>query len=314
MVAIKIADFFVERYRVLTNYVGTVILAWLLSGLAAQSVALLLPNPTSLAPNAFTDSNENVPSLMGDFSQSRVSDYMAICERNIFDSQKRTSCTEEVAMSLENVEVEPALDLNSPPVKSDLAAKLLGTMVFSDSKKSFATISPSSGKDSKTYRLGDEFMGEAKIYEIARNQVFFVRNGRREYIEVDKLPLFSRAPKASSAPSAQGIRKDGNKITMSKAKVDATLQDLNSVIQQSRMVPNYENGKVTGFKIFAIRRGSIFEQLGLKNGDVIQRINGTTIDSIEKALPMLEIVKTESNVKIDMVRGGSKQTLDIDIQ
>ena len=80
------------------------------------------------------------------------------------------------------------------------------------------------------------------------------------------------------------------------------------------MVPNYDNGQVTGFKIFGIRNGSIFKDLGLQNGDVVNRINGTQIDSLEKALPMLQLLKTESSYTIDITRGGAKQSMDINIQ
>jgi general secretion pathway protein C len=80
------------------------------------------------------------------------------------------------------------------------------------------------------------------------------------------------------------------------------------------MVPNFENGVVNGFKVFAIKSGSIFQELGLKNGDVIQRINGTEIDSVEKAIPMLQLLKTESAISIDLSRGGAKKTLSIEIR
>lgn len=115
------------------------------------------------------------------------------------------------------------------------------------------------------------------------------------------------------SPSA-GVKVDGNKVTVSKTKVDSTLQDLNQVIQQARMVPNYENGQVDGFKIFGIKSGSIFQDLGLQNGDVINNINGTQIDSLEKALPMLQLLKTESSYTIDITRKGSKQSMNINIQ
>lgn len=80
------------------------------------------------------------------------------------------------------------------------------------------------------------------------------------------------------------------------------------------MVPNYDNGQVNGLKIFGIRGGSIFSDLGLQNGDVINNINGTAIDSLEKALPMLQLLKTESSYTIDITRGGTKQTMNISIQ
>lgn len=302
----KFAELLIEKYRDVTNWVGTVLVAWILSLFATQVISLFLPAPKISAP-VVNETLADAPSLFAQASSAQ--DYMSICERNIFDSQKRTACV------VESTEENP-LDPNAPPVLSDLAATLVGTFVFSNPSASIATIIPKSSGESKSYRIGQSILNEAEIYDIQRNKVFFIRNNRKEYMEVDKLPnvFGSRGAPASSNAAGSGIKINGDKVTVSKAKVDATLQDLNQVIQQSRMVPNYENGQVNGFKIFAIRPESIFEQLGLKNGDVIQRINGVTVDSLEKALPMLELLKTESNIAIDVNRGGSKKSLAIDIQ
>ncbi len=304
----KAGAYIIEHYRTLTNYLGTAIVAWLLSALLAQIVAMFIPSGVSLT----TVSNQKevvAPSIFAE--RDSVDRFMEICERNIFDSEKRTACTDDITINN-----EPQFNPNAAPVKSDINAQLLGTMVLSQSS-SYASITVNGSSASKTYKVGETFAGEATIYEIQRNKVFFNRKGKREYIEVAKLPQFSRSPSkptSPASPASEGIQIDGDKITLSRAKVESTLNDLNKILQDARMVPSYNNGKVTGFKIFAIRRGSIFDQLGLKNGDEIQRINGTQVDSLEKALPMLQMVKTESNVNIDMVRRGSKKTLDITIQ
>jgi type II secretory pathway component PulC len=67
-------------------------------------------------------------------------------------------------------------------------------------------------------------------------------------------------------------------------------------------------------KFLASRVEVFFKILGLQNGDVINNINGTQIDSLEKALPMLQLLKTESSYTIDITRKGSKQSMNINIQ
>jgi general secretion pathway protein C len=119
---------------------------------------------------------------------------------------------------------------------------------------------------------------------------------------------------ATLPPKTGGIRLEGDKAYISRAKVDSTLADLNNIIQQARMVPNMNNGQVDGFRVFAIAPGSIFQELGLQNGDVISRINGTEVNSVEKAIPMLQLLRTEPSVSIDLVRGGSKKTLNLEIR
>ncbi|MCB0308407.1 MAG: PDZ domain-containing protein [Bdellovibrionales bacterium] len=305
----KFLDVLIEKYRPITNIVGTIIVSWILSGIAAQIIGMLIPKPKTASASIKVGMSRTRPTLAA-FGPKSVSYYLGICERNIFDSMKRTACLEEIP-------IEEDIDPDAAPIKSDLNVALLGTMVFTNPEMSFATISPSGGGDSENYRVGDTLHDEARIYEIARNRVFFTRKGRREYIEVDKLPtIYSGSGSIStSPPPSSGISVRGDKVTVTRSKVDATLSDLNKIIQDARMFPNVgPDGKVNGFKVAAIRKNSIFEQLGLKNGDVIHKINGTSVDSIEKALPMLQLLKSESSISIDMTRGGASKSLSIDIQ
>lgn len=305
----RLLELGIEKHRSITNVIGTLLVAWMLSGIAAQLFGFLLPKTKSAvsAPKSFDNGRPTLSSFGG---TRDTSFYMPICERNIFDSQRRVPCLDEVP-------TEEDIDPDAAPIKSDLNATLLGTMVFTNPDISFATVAGSGGGDSKNYRIGDTIQGEAKIYDIQRNKVYFTRKGRREYLQVDRLPvIYSGADSVvPSTESSEGIRTVGDKILITRAKVDATLGNLNNIIQDSRMSPNVgADGKVDGFKVFAIRKGSIFEQLGLKNGDVIHKINGTAIDSLEKALPMMQLLKSESSVGIDISRGGSKKALSIEIQ
>jgi general secretion pathway protein C len=299
-----------EKYRTVTNVIGTVLIAWILSAMVGQMIGLLLSkkaSPAFLLPPGESDADR---SIFAEIETQTVAYYLPICERNIFDSQRRTPCGGAPEEGEEVVE-----DMDSAPVRSDLPATLLGTLVSSNPEASFANIAPRGGTAANFY-IEDTVMGEAKIYDIQRNRVFFIRNGHREYLEVDRLPsVYAGASAATAVGSAkEGIKRDGDKVKVKREVVDSVTQDLTKILGESRMVPNFENGVVNGFKIFAIKAGSIFQELGLKNGDVVQRINGTEIDTVEKAIPMMQLLKTEPSISIDLLRGGAKKTLSIEIQ
>lgn len=310
----KYIGYLYEKHQKITNTIGTALVAWILSALLCSLIGMFLPSAAPIVAAKQATSGDSL-----NFEMRDIAYYMPICERNLFDSLKQSSCDNRIQLAPSVSDNSPQIDSNADPVKSSINAKLLGTMVSNSDKYSFATVSEPGKKEPKNYRVGDLIVGEAKIYQIERNRVFFTYNGRKEYLEVDKLPNIYRmgtnnsAPSTSPAPSG-GVKVEGGKVTVSKAKVDSTLQDLNQVIQQARMVPNYNNGQVDGFKIFGIKGGSIFSDLGLQNGDVINQINGTQIDSLEKALPMLQLLKTESSYTIDITRNGAKQSMNINIQ
>lgn len=307
------SDLLFEKYRAVTNLIGTILIAWILSLIAAEFLGLFLSQKSAASVGLPATQAGFDRSVLADFDRRSVGYYLPICDRNIFDSQGRSVCGSVPEVTEEDGVVE---DLDSAPTRSDLAATLLGTLVSSNSEASFANIAPKGGEASNYY-IGDTVLGEAKIYDVVRNRVFFVRNGRREYLEVENLPaIYAQSPskRSSSKKKSGGIKRVGNKSVISRNKVDDVLQNLNKILQQSRMVPNFKNGVVNGFKIFAIKRGSIFQELGLKNGDVVQRINGTDIDTVEKALPMLQLLQTEQNVNIDLLRGGAKKSLSVEIR
>ena len=46
---------------------------------------------------------------------------------------------------------------------------------------------------------------------------------------------------------------------------------MSQLFTQIRAVPHFEGGQSIGFRLFAIRRGSLFDKIGLKNGDIIHQ-------------------------------------------
>ncbi|MBI3542315.1 MAG: PDZ domain-containing protein, partial [Deltaproteobacteria bacterium] len=91
------------------------------------------------------------------------------------------------------------------------------------------------------------------------------------------------------------------------------MANLNEVLQQARAIPNFENGMPDGYKILQIVPGSIFEKLGIKNGDVITGLNGETVNDPGKALALLNDLPNANHVEITVKRGGQKKTMQYDI-
>jgi type II secretory pathway component PulC len=81
-----------------------------------------------------------------------------------------------------------------------------------------------------------------------------------------------------------------------------------SIIQQARVIPNFagvgEDRKVDGIRIYRIQPGGIYELLGIENGDVIKSINGQTIDSLEKALMLLQGFWKKDSFTVTIERKG----------
>ena len=70
----------------------------------------------------------------------------------------------------------------------------------------------------------------------------------------------------------------------------------------------YENdkGKVDGFQVRHIRCGTVLDQAGLKNGDVIREVNGKAVKSIMTAWGAWRKVKKKDVVRVQVMRKGQR--------
>ena len=75
-----------------------------------------------------------------------------------------------------------------------------------------------------------------------------------------------------------------------------------------------ENGKTGGFRMSEIMPGSLFEKIGLLNGDVIQGVNSQQLDDPGKFFQLYQGLKDEKSITIDVLRNGQRQTLNYDIR
>lgn len=252
--------------------------------------------------------------------------YAPITDRNIFDSQNRQPNESRPSRSAQ-IDV-PERPSYSAPVKSSMSANLVGTMVFSDPAYSFARINRGSG-DAENFYTGDSLYGEATVKKIERNRVYIMRDERMEYLEIEGprasvMPSYAPVERSiarplNSAPvaeiSSEDVRSLGeNKYMLNRKMVDSLLSNYNAVLTQARAVPNFQDGKANGFKVFAIQKNSIYDVIGIKNGDVLTRVNGGDINSLEKVLTLFTQLRNESAISIDLERGGQKMTMEYEIR
>jgi len=96
--------------------------------------------------------------------------------------------------------------------------------------------------------------------------------------------------------------------------VENALQNINQLLTQIRVVPNFQNGQTNGFKVFAIKPNSIFSKIGLKNGDVIQRVNDRDITTPDKAFQAFQELRNEKSLSVEILRRGERKSLHYEIR
>jgi len=207
-------------------------------------------------------------------------------------------------------------------VPTALNLQLIGTVNTDSGENSFAVILDKATKKQNLLRINDEVAPGAKIVAISRLSVLIDNAGRMESLSVEMKPG-SRTRSGRGRPrAASGGRRNGGvwkvsegHIIMDKRFLEKQLASVNDLMTQVRAVPHMNKDKVMqGFKVFQIKKGSVFQKVGLKNRDVIQRINGQRLDSVEKGLDLFAALRDETNFTLDILRNNAKKTINIEIQ
>ncbi len=74
--------------------------------------------------------------------------------------------------------------------------------------------------------------------------------------------------------------------------------------RSARLVPSVRNGRPNGFKLYAIRPGSVYALLGLRNGDTIISVNGQAITTPAKALMVYARLRNANKLTVQFIRRG----------
>jgi len=91
--------------------------------------------------------------------------------------------------------------------------------------------------------------------------------------------------------------------------IEHSMSNLASIMQDALIKPYFRRGMVEGFKITRIRNGSLYSQLGLKNGDVLVAINNEKLDDPRKLLTLYDRFKNLNEIKLKIKRRGRQEIL-----
>lgn len=123
---------------------------------------------------------------------------------------------------------------------------------------------------------------------------------------VEEPPPTQKKPKKTEKP-ANPVDAGQTTFHFQREWVDEQLANFNKLLRDARVVPSIEDGK-TFFKFKFIRAGSLYEKLGLRRKDIILEINGFIVDTVPKALRLLETLKSEREINLKIRR--EKTTID----
>lgn len=179
-------------------------------------------------------------------------------------------------------------------------------------------------KTQSVYSKGDEIEGHGTLVEVATDHVI-IRGPRGDTrLELAELALPSvsaasrsrgaarnrRKPRTGSPPKEVAfIKKSGTgQYLLDKEGVQKSLQNPQRVLTDARMLPNFVEGKQEGFKVSEVIHGGVYDKLGLRNGDILLKINDLELNSPDSGIQAFSTLRGVDRIKLYIIRAEKRIT------
>jgi general secretion pathway protein C len=233
--------------------------------------------------------------------------YQVIVDRNLFGAARVAERKEQSAEEIINL------------APTTLQVRLLGT-IAGDEKNARAIIEDNK-REQGLYRVGDDIQG-AVINRILRGKVVLRVNGRDEVLTMDDKEEDSgrraaapvERPTRTSRAVRRASRRNENTVTLSQDDITESLNNINDIITQVRVEPHIVDGVAQGLMVKNIAAGSIFERMGLADGDIVQAVNRRPIKSPDDVVALYQSLKSARRLNLQVTRDGQPQTLNYNIR
>ncbi len=279
------------------------------SWLSARLVAIILQDRlTTLPPPLITQRVSNPTEQAIPYQK-----YSLVVERNIFNpSERGLKLLPLGEMKLTSTKTGSEI---SPPESVSLF-RLVGT-ITGPGVYAYAIFQEGGSKKQRIFRLHEK-IGEGEIINISRNQVVISTRGKLETWTIAAKAEKDASPTGRPMASAQKEdivrRLSANHFLVNREDVMASVGNINQFMTQARFRPYFAMGRPAGYIISEIVPGSLFEKIGLRNNDIVKKVNGQMINQPEEVFQAYSQLLSDSQIEVEIERGGRTEVFRYEIR
>ena len=267
-------------------------------------------------------------------SSSHATSADPILSRNPFDSV--TGPLNAVPIAEPVASAPPPPDLSDPFSAPECdGVRVLIIAASADPEWSFAALETTAEKGKTMLRRRGGDLGGKTVRFVGWDRVWMTSGSQICQSQMFKPPVAASAaagappppPAAAAIPPPgggagsvsddikNGIQKVGaTEFNVDRGVVDKILENQAELMRQARIVPEQENGKIVGIRLFGVRPDTLLGTLGMENGDRLEKINGFDMTSPEKALEAYARLRTADHLTVSVNRRGQATNLDYNIK
>ena len=163
-------------------------------------------------------------------------------------------------------------------------------------------------KDEKIVGLNDSFKGY-KLIKIYPKKVIFEKDSKEFVLSINK------KSKDKENSEKEYISPSFTYKQISRDKVDYYTKNFKEIFKNIKIDEIRKNGVIKGFKIKDIKKGSIFDTIGLKKGDIIIKANDRPLKSYGDAFYFYNKIKNKklTSLKLTVLRNNEEKDIEYEI-
>ncbi|MGX5175109.1 type II secretion system protein GspC [Aliikangiella sp. IMCC44653] len=207
-------------------------------------------------------------------------------------------------------------------VETKLNLKLRGIYAADSQHKANAIIEDGRGQQA-VYFIGEQLKVSGRVFlrEVEKDRVILETNGRREALRLEQHEMAIKLIGGERKPELNERKPDNSRQKVSDKRQDAELsqklndyrdkfqRDPTSIGEVIRGQPHVVNGELQGFRIQPGGDKRLFQELGLRRGDVVTAINGVTLTNMQDAMSLMNDVSSMQEVNVEIQRGKEQLSL-----
>ncbi|MFQ3573369.1 MAG: type II secretion system protein N [Thermodesulfovibrionales bacterium] len=196
---------------------------------------------------------------------------------------------------------------NMPEQRVDY--KLIGT-IAGDRDFGYAILSDPKGMQ-EVVRIGKKIEGLGILQSVQKTKVIIKSDdGTLKDIVLSDILTIQELQTISPKISAEFAKQTGEKtFTVDQKRIQHAIENPNQIMTDARLLPNFVDGMQKGFVLREVKPGGIYHSLGLRDGDVLLRINEYNISNPESGLQAFMALRGLERINLDIIRGGTNTTL-----
>ncbi|MBF0441992.1 MAG: PDZ domain-containing protein [Oligoflexales bacterium] len=206
---------------------------------------------------------------------------------------------------------------------NSLDFRILGVISSDNQDKGIALIKSKSTGKVTACKVGGKISAKATLSKVENRYVdivigqkfYRIRVGSEEIMPITMDESIRAKAVEQNILREDGFEKVGDIIKVSSAFKESLINEkLSSIMDQASTQPFIRDGKLVGFIIGDIEKNSIYEKLGLVDGDIIIDINNKPINDTALAIKTLNELKFTTNAVFTIIRDGREKKISIEVQ